>query len=135
MSSCDRTAPTTWDSGYELDISWADDGIHGHLHFPVKPQVSPARDLTFVVGEWHTVRVEARGSVIAVTLDDKVPLPELITVIWQGRERFHFLNAIPIQEMADRWIHKFQRVHIMSIAALKRSLEQGDESDGTDKSQ
>lgn len=76
MSSCDRTAPTTWDSGYELDISWADDGIHGHLHFPVKPQVSPARDLTFVVGEWHTVRVEARGSVIAVTLDDKVPLPE-----------------------------------------------------------
>ena len=71
MSSCNRTAPTTWDSGYELDISWADDGIHGHLHFPVKPQVSPARDLTFVVGEWHTVRVEARGSVIAVTLDDR----------------------------------------------------------------
>lgn len=63
-------AAKPWESGYELDINMAEDGVHGHLHFPVKPAPYSGKELLFAVGEWHRLRVEARGSLIKVTLDD-----------------------------------------------------------------
>ncbi|AYG66662.1 MULTISPECIES: metalloregulator ArsR/SmtB family transcription factor [unclassified Rhizobium] len=45
----------------------------------------------------------------------------------QGRERLHFINAIPINEIAERWINKFERRHLNTLSALKKALE--DESD------
>ena len=29
--------------------------------------------------------------------------------IWRGREKLHYLNPVPIHEIADRWIGKFER--------------------------
>ena len=50
----------------------------------------------------------------------------LVAVIWQGREKRHFLNPVPVQTIAERWIHKFQTRQIATITALKRALEDED---------
>lgn len=67
----DREAAKTWEVGYELDIDRTADGKAGHLHFPVNPKPYTGKELLFTVGEWHAVRVEARGPTITVMLDDK----------------------------------------------------------------
>lgn len=41
----------------------------------------------------------------------------------RGRERLHHLNAVPIQEIADRWIGKFRQGPVRALAALKQTLE------------
>ena len=41
----------------------------------------------------------------------------------RGRERLHHLNPVPIQEIADRWIGKFQRIPLRALADLKQTLE------------
>jgi DNA-binding transcriptional ArsR family regulator len=50
----------------------------------------------------------------------------LITVRRQGREKLHFINPVPINDIAERWISKFQRGHLRALSALKKSLEQDD---------
>jgi DNA-binding transcriptional ArsR family regulator len=42
----------------------------------------------------------------------------------QGREKLHYLNPVPIQEIADRWIGKYERARLGALADLKRSLEE-----------
>lgn len=51
----------------------------------------------------------------------------LVAVQWQGREKRHFINPVPINEIAERWIGKFERPRLAALAKLKRTLE-GDES-------
>jgi DNA-binding transcriptional ArsR family regulator len=41
----------------------------------------------------------------------------------QGRERLHFINPVPINEIAERWIGKFERPHLAALSDLKRNLE------------
>jgi DNA-binding transcriptional ArsR family regulator len=41
----------------------------------------------------------------------------------RGRERLHYLNAVPIQDIADRWIGKFQAGRLRALADLKDALE------------
>ena len=41
----------------------------------------------------------------------------------QGREKLHFINPVPINEIAERWIGKFERPHLAALSDLKRSLE------------
>jgi DNA-binding transcriptional ArsR family regulator len=48
----------------------------------------------------------------------------LISVQWQGREKLHFINPVPINAIAERWISKFQRDHLRALSALKKSLEE-----------
>ncbi len=52
----------------------------------------------------------------------------LVAIRRQGREKLHFLNPVPIQEIADRWIHKFERERLGALADLKRDLE-GDDNE------
>lgn len=40
-----------------------------------------------------------------------------------GREKLHFINPVPINAIAERWISKFERRHLAALSALKRSLE------------
>ncbi|HXQ14273.1 MAG TPA: metalloregulator ArsR/SmtB family transcription factor [Caulobacteraceae bacterium] len=40
-----------------------------------------------------------------------------------GREKLHYLNPVPIQEIADRWIGKYERGRLAALADLKRRLE------------
>jgi DNA-binding transcriptional ArsR family regulator len=52
----------------------------------------------------------------------------LVVTERRGRERLHHLNAVPIQEIADRWIGKYQRGPAAALTELRRRLE--GESDG-----
>jgi DNA-binding transcriptional ArsR family regulator len=47
----------------------------------------------------------------------------LIVVIRRGREKLHYLNPVPIHEIADRWIGKFDRGRLRLLADLKQQLE------------
>jgi DNA-binding transcriptional ArsR family regulator len=48
---------------------------------------------------------------------------DLVTTTWRGREKLHFLNPVPLQEIYDRWIAKFERSRLKAMRALKRRLE------------
>jgi DNA-binding transcriptional ArsR family regulator len=52
-------------------------------------------------------------------------LEEANLVSWQrnGREKLHFLNPVPIYEITDRWIGKYERSRLGALAELKRNLE------------
>ena len=41
----------------------------------------------------------------------------------QGREKLHFINPVPIGEIAERWIGKFERPQLGALADFKRALE------------
>jgi DNA-binding transcriptional ArsR family regulator/uncharacterized protein YndB with AHSA1/START domain len=47
----------------------------------------------------------------------------LITTIWRGREKLHYLNAEPINAISERWIKQYDRERIGAIADLKTALE------------
>jgi len=47
----------------------------------------------------------------------------LVAVQWQGREKLHYLNPVPIHEIAERWIRKYERGSLRALADLKRRLE------------
>jgi DNA-binding transcriptional ArsR family regulator len=51
----------------------------------------------------------------------------LVTTVWHGREKLHYLNPMPLQEVADRWIGKFERSRVRLLADLKSRLEGGEE--------
>ncbi|HXQ40475.1 MAG TPA: helix-turn-helix transcriptional regulator [Candidatus Udaeobacter sp.] len=52
-------------------------------------------------------------------------LGEANLVSWKrlGREKLHFINPVPINQIAERWINKFERRHLRALSALKKSLE------------
>jgi DNA-binding transcriptional ArsR family regulator len=47
----------------------------------------------------------------------------LVAVVWQGREKLHYLNPVPLHEIAARWIGKFERSRLDALRDLKRKLE------------
>ena len=47
----------------------------------------------------------------------------LIATIRRGREKLHFLNPVPLQEIYERWISKFEKPRLKALAELKRKLE------------
>ena len=48
----------------------------------------------------------------------------LIATRRRGRDKLHFLNPVPIHQIADRWINKYERLPLRALADLKRSLEE-----------
>jgi DNA-binding transcriptional ArsR family regulator len=48
----------------------------------------------------------------------------LVVTLWRGREKLHYLNPVPINEIADRWIGKYERHRVQALADLKRALEE-----------
>jgi DNA-binding transcriptional ArsR family regulator len=52
----------------------------------------------------------------------------LVVQVWRGREKLHYLNPVPIHEIAERWIGKFERGRLRALADLKAKLE--GETDG-----
>jgi DNA-binding transcriptional ArsR family regulator len=51
----------------------------------------------------------------------------LVAVQWRGREKLHFLNPVPLQEIYDRWICKFELPRLKALRDLKRRLEKDGE--------
>jgi DNA-binding transcriptional ArsR family regulator len=47
----------------------------------------------------------------------------LVVTIWRGREKWHYLNPMPIHEIAERWIGKYERGRLRALAELKEKLE------------
>ncbi len=47
----------------------------------------------------------------------------LVATVKNGREKLHYLNAVPIAEIANRWIRKFERHRVDALVDLKRRLE------------
>jgi DNA-binding transcriptional ArsR family regulator len=47
----------------------------------------------------------------------------LVVTVKQGREKLHYLNPVPINDIAERWIDKYQQNHLHALSALKRKLE------------
>lgn len=54
----------------------------------------------------------------------------LVAVIWQGREKLHYLNPVPLHEIHERWIGKFERSRLGALRDLKKKLE-GDDNEKT----
>ncbi len=47
----------------------------------------------------------------------------LVAIQWRGREKLHFINPVPINDIAERWIGKFDRARLSALSDLKRQLE------------
>jgi DNA-binding transcriptional ArsR family regulator/uncharacterized protein YndB with AHSA1/START domain len=47
----------------------------------------------------------------------------LVTTVRRGREKLHYLNAAPINEIAERWISRYEHDRVHALADLKRALE------------
>jgi DNA-binding transcriptional ArsR family regulator len=47
----------------------------------------------------------------------------LVVAIRRGREKLHYLNPVPIHEIAERWIGKYERGRLRALADLKKNLE------------
>jgi DNA-binding transcriptional ArsR family regulator len=52
----------------------------------------------------------------------------LVVTVRRGREKLHYLNPVPIHEIAQRWIAPFERQRLRVLDDLKRRLE--GETDG-----
>lgn len=48
----------------------------------------------------------------------------LIAVVWHGREKLHYLNPVPLHEIYERWISKYERHRLQAMSDLKKGLEQ-----------
>ncbi len=48
----------------------------------------------------------------------------LISTVWRGREKLHYLNPMPIAEIYERWIGKYERHRIEILQDLKKTLEE-----------
>ncbi|MFO0896005.1 MAG: metalloregulator ArsR/SmtB family transcription factor [Pirellulales bacterium] len=48
----------------------------------------------------------------------------LVVTLRRGREKLHYLNPAPIHEIAERWVHKFERGRLRALADLKKRLEE-----------
>jgi DNA-binding transcriptional ArsR family regulator len=47
----------------------------------------------------------------------------LISVQWQGRAKLHYFNPVPIHEIYERWIRKFEQPRLDALHKLKAKLE------------
>ena len=47
----------------------------------------------------------------------------LVTVVWSGREKLHYLNPVPLHDIYERWIGKFEREPLRALHDLKKKLE------------
>ena len=56
----------------------------------------------------HLARLEAAG---------------VVTTVRRGREKLHYLNPAPINDIAERWINRYDRSRVEALADLKRALE------------
>ena len=48
----------------------------------------------------------------------------LVVVVWRGREKLHYLNPMPISEIFDRWVGKYERQRVKALTQLKKALEE-----------
>ena len=47
----------------------------------------------------------------------------LVNTVKRGREKLHFINPVPLHEVYERWVRKFERQRLELLHELKRDLE------------
>jgi DNA-binding transcriptional ArsR family regulator len=47
----------------------------------------------------------------------------LVATVWRGREKLHYLNPMPLHEIYERWIEKYERQRLQALSDLKKGLE------------
>lgn len=47
----------------------------------------------------------------------------LVATVWRGREKLHYLNPVPLYDIYERWISKFERTRLRALRDLKKRLE------------
>ena len=47
----------------------------------------------------------------------------LVATVKRGREKPHYLNPVPIHEIAERWIGRFERHRVQALSDMKKALE------------
>ena len=58
-----------------------------------------------------------------------------MSVVWRGREKYYYLNPVPLTEISTRWIDKFSRDRAEAVLRLKQALEdQSRQTQGEDAS-
>jgi DNA-binding transcriptional ArsR family regulator len=50
----------------------------------------------------------------------------LVASVKRGREKLHYLNPVPIHDIGERWISKFDRSRLQALSELKKDLEAGE---------
>ena len=50
----------------------------------------------------------------------------LVATLKRGREKLHYLNPVPIHDIGERWISKFERSRLQALSELKKNLEAGE---------
>ena len=50
----------------------------------------------------------------------------LVATVKKGREKLHYLNPVPIHDIGERWISKFERSRLQALSELKKKLEAGE---------
>ncbi len=48
----------------------------------------------------------------------------LVVTVWQGREKLHYLNPVPLNEIYERWINKYESRRLAALSDLKKVLEE-----------
>ena len=54
---------------------------------------------------------------------DQLEAANLVATMRRGREKLHFLNPVPLQEIYERWIAKFEKPRLRALRSLKYRLE------------
>ena len=54
----------------------------------------------------------------------------LVVVVWRGREKLHYLNPVPLHEISERWIGKYERHRLQALSDLKKGLEENKNKKG-----
>lgn len=103
MEDIEKVFKALSDSGRRalLDSLYADNG-------QTLTQLCENRDMTRQAVTQHLALLEAAN---------------LVVTIRQGREKRHYLNPVPLQEIYERWIEKFERHRIVAVRELKHMLE------------
>jgi DNA-binding transcriptional ArsR family regulator len=51
----------------------------------------------------------------------------LVVTVWRGREKLHYLNPVPLHEIYERWIGKYERQRLQVLSELKKGLEENNQ--------
>lgn len=57
---------------------------------------------------------------------DVLEAANLVTTLRRGREKLHFINPVPLQDIYERWIAKFEKPRLKALSELKQRLERPD---------
>ena len=55
---------------------------------------------------------------------DLLEKARLVVIVWHGREKRHYLNPMPIQQILEDWIGKYERHSLQALSPLKKELTQ-----------